>query len=97
MDDRFVYQQTSFSSDEIHVSAIYYVPQVSSMFIGFSFGSFVIHNLLDFTIMYSSPCSPERSMSPVTHFVYMEPENDPKCFVYVWVARGNHCHRRKVR
>ena len=30
----------------------------------------------------------EDDLGPVTHFAYQEPENDPKNFCYVWVARG---------
>jgi len=25
---------------------------------------------------------------PITHMAYQEPENDPKNFCYIWVARG---------
>lgn len=86
VDGRFAYQSSITLSDAF-VSAIRFASRMSSLFIGYSFGSFVVYNLSDFTVMYSSPYSPQRS-SPVTQFIYMEPENDPKCFVYVWVARG---------
>ena len=87
MDGKFTYQ-SSFSLVDIHVSVVDFVPQISSLFIGYNFGSFVVYNLTDFTLVYSSPYSPQHS-PPVTHFVYMEPDNDPKCFIYAWVARGN--------
>lgn len=78
------------------MSAVNFSAHTSSLFIGYSFGSFVVFSLSDLTVVYSSPYSPQRS-SPVTHFVYMEPENDPRSFVYVWVARGNQSHLTNAR
>lgn len=95
VDGKFSYHQLPMSTSDVHVSAISCAYQISSLLIGYSFGSFVLYNMTDLTISYSSPYSAQRS-SPVTHFVYMEPENDPKCFVYVWVARGNQGSSRYV-
>lgn len=36
---------------------------------------------------YSSPVVPHSL--PVSHFSYQEPENDPRSFCYLWVARCN--------
>lgn len=85
------YQELISSRDEVYVSTLYGVEQLSSIFVGFNFGSFIIYNFCNFSITYSSPFSPQRS--PVIHFVYIEPENDPKYFVYLWVARGNQMYK----
>ena len=84
---RFFYQ-SSFPVSDFYVSALRYAPRISSLLIGYSFGSFIVWDMSSFEAVYSSPFSPQRS-SPVVDFIYLEPENDPKYFVYVWVARGN--------
>ncbi|KAH3824931.1 hypothetical protein DPMN_126791 [Dreissena polymorpha] len=30
----------------------------------------------------------ESEPTPVSHIAYQEPENDPKNFCYIWIARG---------
>lgn len=92
-DGTYIFQKYCFPVNEVHVSTICFMQQLSSIFVGLSIGCFIVFNLCEFEITYTSPCSPQR-ISPIIDFVYMEPENDPKCFVYVWVARGN---QRKIR
>ena len=50
-------------------------------------GGFQLFNVQRMTVTYSGTCP--KVPSPVTHFTYQEPENDPKNNVYLWVARGN--------
>lgn len=95
MDGKFVYQ-SSIPLIDVHVSAIDFIPQTSSLFIGYDFGSFVVFSLTDFSLIYSSPYAPQHC-SPVTNFIYMEPDDDPKCFIYVWVARGNQRSLKSLR
>lgn len=95
-DQRFVYQKYSFAVNDVYVSAIRSVQQLSYLFVGFNIGCFIVYNLCESAIAYTSPCSPQQK-SPIIDFVYIEPENDPKCFVYVWVARGNEMKPRHAR
>lgn len=78
----------SFPSDATTVTALYFAPRLASLFVGLSFGSFQIYCLSGLTLVYASPSPSPQLLPPVTHFTYMEPENDPKSFVYVWVGRG---------
>ena len=48
----------------------------------------MMYSVSDMSVVYSSSCSSQRLLSPVHNFIYMEPENDPKLYVYVWVVRG---------
>ena len=85
--DRFVYQQLSFAKAEVYVSSIACTKQLASIFVGYSFGSFSMYNMFEMKMVYSSSCS-QRLLSPINNFIYMEPDNDPKCFIYLWVVRG---------
>ncbi len=46
----------------------------------------MVCNLLTCVCRYSSRY--EDGLEAVTHFTYQEPENDPRNFAYLWVARG---------
>ncbi|XP_078375377.1 protein ELYS-like isoform X3 [Oculina patagonica] len=76
----------SFSSGEVFVTAIKYVRQTSTLLVGFNFGCFQMWNMETLTHMYSSQVG--QYYSAVTHFMYQEPENDPRYCCYLWVGRG---------
>ncbi|XP_030843104.1 protein ELYS isoform X2 [Strongylocentrotus purpuratus] len=76
----------TFPIGEVSVTSLTYIPQIGSLVVGFNFGSFQLWRLADTSLEYSGPLS--RHPSPVTHFAYQEPEDDPQNFCYLWVARG---------
>lgn len=76
----------NFSSGDVFVTAIKYVRQTSSLLVGFNFGCFQMWNMETLTLVYSSQIG--QYYSAVTHFMYQEPENDPRYCSYLWVARG---------
>jgi hypothetical protein len=84
------------------VSHLQYIPQLGNLLVGFNFGSWQMWNtsrlILEFASSYdgaepTSAASTSKngtslSSLPVTSFAFSEPENDPRNFCYVWVARG---------
>ena len=70
------------------VSTLLYVPQLCSILIGYSFGGFQIFSLLEEVLIFTYPLSTKHLPPAITHFTFQEPENDPRPFVYVWVARN---------
>ncbi|XP_041480738.1 protein ELYS-like isoform X1 [Lytechinus variegatus] len=76
----------TFPISDVSVTSLTYIPQIGSLAVGFNFGSFQLWRLADTSLEYSGPLS--RHPSPVTHFAYQEPEDDPQNFCYLWVARG---------
>ena len=90
---QFLYTTTSqavthrFPVDSLAITALHFVPQILCLLIGYSLGGFQLYDVQKMVVLHSSPCP--KVPSPVTHFVYQEPENDPKNNVYIWVARGN--------
>lgn len=84
----FSYQQMTFSQDEVSISAIFCIKQAAIIIFGYNFGSFKMFSISDMSVVYSSSASPDRLLSPVVNFLSMEPENDPKNFLYIWVVRG---------
>lgn len=77
---------TAFRSSEVVVTALEYVPQTNSLYVGYNFGGFQFWNLKSLELECS--CSLEGNTPPVIGFSYQEPENDPKDFCYLWVCRG---------
>ncbi len=77
-----------FPQETVSVTAIDFVPQLSSLLVGYSFGSFHLYSLSGLTLVYASPSPSPQLPPPVTHFTYQEAENDPKSYVYLWVGRG---------
>ena len=43
-------------------------------------------SLRQLSLQYTSPLP--SSSAPVTHFTFLELENDPRAYVFLWVARG---------
>ncbi len=84
---KFMYLQSLLSTSSVVVTAMYFAPQISALFVGYSFGGFQMYDLSSFQLLHT--CAVSAPLSPVTHFTYVEPENDPRKFVYVWVMRGN--------
>lgn len=77
---------TAYSSQQVYVSAIHYIPQLALIAVGYNFGGFHLYNIntlqLDFTNEIDS------SFLPVVSFAFQVPENDPKNFSYLWAVRG---------
>ncbi|KAL7647755.1 UNVERIFIED_CONTAM: hypothetical protein RMT77_001364 [Armadillidium vulgare] len=83
-DDHILYEA---SSQSVNITSLMYIPQVASLVVGYSFGSFQLINLNLITIDCASPY--EENIPPVFSFAYQEPENDPRSFVYLWVCRSH--------
>lgn len=70
------------------MTALYHVPQLCGLLVGYSFGGFQLYSLTDSNLIFSSPVILRRLEPPVTHFTFQEPENDPRSFVYIWITRN---------
>ena len=81
----FVYQKQAFNPNAVEVTALHLVSQIRCLCVGYSFGSFQLYSLCPTMVVCSSPIAQDVA---ITHFAYMEPENDPRSFVYLWVATG---------
>lgn len=79
-------EMKNLSSGAVFVTAIKYIRQTSTLIVGFNFGCFQMWNMEYLTHIYSSQV--DQYSSAVTHFMYQEPENDPRYCCYLWVARG---------
>ncbi|GFR79793.1 protein ELYS-like, partial [Elysia marginata] len=79
--------QKVFDKDTVWVSSLAYMAQAGTLAIGFNFGCFQLWRLYNPVLDYSSRYSPDNPA--VTHFLSQEPENDPRNFVYLWVAYDN--------
>ena len=84
----FIYGKHSFNTRAVGVTALHLVSQIRSLCIGYSFGGFHIYSLSPLMLICSAPLMQHAPPIPVTHFAYMEPENDPRSFVYLWVTKG---------
>ena len=84
----FIYQKRPFNPRSVRVTALHLISQIRSLCVGYSFGGFHIYGLSPLMLICSAPLMLHAPSVPVTHFAYMEPENDPRSFVYLWVARG---------
>ncbi|XP_037090964.1 protein ELYS-like [Pollicipes pollicipes] len=68
------------------VSAVQYVPQLRSLVVGLSFGCFQIWDLETLQMDFASRYEP--GLLPVVSCVFLEPENDPRRFVYLWMLHS---------
>ncbi|KAL4221649.1 Protein ELYS [Mactra antiquata] len=99
-DDVFEYQKPdgmvmkTYSLDNVSVTSLKYIKQAGLLVIGYSFGCYQLWKLSVPVLEYSSRL--ESEPSPVTHITYQEPENDPKNFCYIWVARGEKENEEQV-
>ncbi len=89
-----MYLQSLLPTSSVVVTAMHFAPQISALFVGYSFGGFQIFDMSSFQLLHTSAIS--TTLPPVTHFTYVEPENDPRQFVYVWLVRGE-CHSVEER
>ena len=84
-------ETTYFPLESVVISRIHYIPQLGGLLVGFNFGSWQLWNLkslkLDCSSAYEGSGSANFTM-PITSFAFSEPENDPRNFCYVWVARS---------
>ncbi|XP_057313364.1 protein ELYS-like [Hydractinia symbiolongicarpus] len=74
------------SSDNCSITSLKYLHQAYVLVVGFSFGCFQIWSLEHLHILYSSPVGVYSS--PVTHFAFQEPDDDPRHCCFLWVGRG---------
>ncbi|XP_060062460.1 protein ELYS-like [Ylistrum balloti] len=74
-----------FNTEDVKVTCLKYIPQTGNLVVGFNFGCFQLWKLHIPVLEYSSRL--EVDSVPVTHIAYQEPENDPKNFCYLWMAR----------
>ncbi|XP_033763311.1 protein ELYS-like isoform X2 [Pecten maximus] len=74
-----------FNTEDVRVTCLKYIPQTGNLVVGFNFGCFQLWKLHIPVLEYSSRL--EVDAAPVTHIAYQEPENDPKNFCYLWMAR----------
>ncbi|GAB6023281.1 Protein ELYS [Chamberlinius hualienensis] len=80
-------EMLEFSSVDVYVSSLLFVPQMGCLFVGFNFGGFQIYDLSKLQLVFT--CETEEfDESPVIQFAFQEPENDPRTFCYVWIVRG---------
>lgn len=76
----------TFSINHVYISALFYVPQLSLLCVGYNFGGFHLYNLNQLKLECS--CSLNSELLPVVAFAFQSPENDPKNYSYLWVVRG---------
>lgn len=74
------------SSDNCSITSLKYLHQAYVLVVGFSFGCFQIWSLEHLHLLYSSPVGVYSS--PVTHFAFQEPDDDPRHCCFLWVGRG---------
>ncbi len=86
-------ESTCFPEAGVVVSALSYIPYLGALVIGFNYGAWQLWNVSAvsskgriLTLEFSSPYDSEAL--PVTNFSFQEPENDPRNFAYIWIARG---------
>ncbi|XP_069118568.1 protein ELYS-like isoform X2 [Argopecten irradians] len=73
------------NTEDVRVTCLKYIPQTGNLVVGFNFGCFQLWKLHIPVLEYSSRF--ETDAASVTHIAYQEPENDPKNFCYLWMAR----------
>ncbi|XP_052284768.1 protein ELYS-like isoform X2 [Dreissena polymorpha] len=76
----------TFRLDMVSVTCLKYIPQTGLLVVGYNFGCYQLWKLQVPVLEYSSRL--ESEPTPVSHIAYQEPENDPKNFCYIWIARG---------
>ncbi|XP_065668460.1 protein ELYS isoform X2 [Hydra vulgaris] len=74
------------SSESCGVTALEFVKQAIQLVVGFNFGCFQVWSLEHLQLLYSSDIG--LNLSPVTHLVTQEPDDDPRHCFYLWVGRS---------
>ncbi|RDD44223.1 Protein ELYS [Trichoplax sp. H2] len=84
-------QYRSFSKKEAEVTCLKYIQQINCIVAGLKFGGIQFYNLKDYSLIHSVNVFLDDTINgiPITHFVYQEPEDDPKPFCYLWAASGS--------
>ncbi|XP_013406117.1 protein ELYS-like [Lingula anatina] len=77
----------SYIAEEVFVTSLKFVHPIGTLIVGFNFGCFQMWRLYEPVLDFSSKLDID-DVCPITHFAYQEPENDPRNFCYLWVARG---------
>ncbi|XP_071451858.1 protein ELYS-like, partial [Hetaerina americana] len=70
----------------VDITASLYVPQLASLFIGFSFGCFQVWDLGNLSLVHTSSLMAEPRN--VTFFAFQEPADDPRKYCYIWAVYG---------
>ncbi|KRT81019.1 hypothetical protein AMK59_5920 [Oryctes borbonicus] len=76
-----------FNKADVLVTSLFYSPQLGSLLVGYNFGAWQIWNIVNMTLVYTSPVYEENI--PVSHFAMQEPADDPRAFCYVWAIYSN--------
>lgn len=98
---KFIYRidnQTSrtFLANQVYISSLHFIPQLSVLAVGYNFGGFHLFNLNQFLLDYSYPLTDKDDNAPVIEFAFQVPENDPKNFSYLWLVKGVSCRMPNV-
>ena len=83
----FQHKATFFPAEGVVVNSMMYVPQLSSLAVGFNFGAWQLWNLSTLNLEFSSTYEGPDEL-PITEFTFQEPENDPRNFCYLWTMQS---------
>lgn len=68
------------------ITCVKFIPEMTSLCVGFAFGCFQLWNMSPLALDYSSRY--EENQAAVVAFTHQVPEDDPRNFCYLWVV---HC------
>ena len=79
--------EASLSRNDVKITSIKYDKHTRSLLIGFNFGCFQIWNMTSLTIDSSSEF--RNINKPIIGFSVLEPQNDPKQFLYLVIGHSS--------
>ncbi|XP_077552193.1 uncharacterized protein LOC144166570 isoform X2 [Haemaphysalis longicornis] len=71
--------------EDLEVTCLEWLPQLGCLAIGQACGNVHIWDVETLSSVLAMSCASDL---PVVSLVVQEPENDPRCFCYLWVAQG---------
>ncbi|CAL1280678.1 unnamed protein product [Larinioides sclopetarius] len=75
-----------FPNGDVHVTALKYIPSLTTLAVGFNFGGIQLWELHHLTLQFTIANDHEQA---IINFAFQEPENDPRNFCYLWVFKGH--------
>ncbi|GIY67197.1 protein ELYS [Caerostris darwini] len=75
-----------YPNGRVHVTAVKYIPSLSTLAVGFNFGGIQLWELHHLTLQFTIANDHEEA---IVNFAFQEPENDPRNFCYLWVFKGH--------
>eukprot|EP00118_Oscarella_pearsei_P011488 m.77590 g.77590 ORF g.77590 m.77590 type:complete len:1577 (+) comp36045_c0_seq6:82-4812(+) len=75
------------SEEDAGVTSMKFVPRINCLVVGFKFGAVQLWNLAEVDLICGI-CD-DREDVPVVQIAFQEPEEDPKHFCYLWIARSS--------